>query len=148
MLALVLSLWITLATVTRYSDMWQSLLTCLGHLGWRDTDRIVSISCPSPKVAKASIVMTVACRSRWQFCFENFANVNDPLQRNEVCEYNTWLGQNALGDSKKLRLDQKHFTTVVQGYVTFFFLGQKIFQTFSLGFLPPKTAIVWRVFIH
>jgi hypothetical protein len=99
-------------------------------------------------VAKASTVMTVVCRCCQQFRFANFANVKNPLQRNEVCEYNTWLGQNALGYSKKLRIDQKHFTTVVQGYVTFFFLGQKIFQTFSLGFLPPKTAIVWRVFIH
>jgi hypothetical protein len=37
----------------------------------------------SPKVAKARTVMTVACRCRQQFCFTNFANVNDPLDIHE-----------------------------------------------------------------
>ncbi len=69
---------ITPATVTLDRDTRQSLLTCLGHLGWCNTDIIASISCPSPKVAKASTVMTVACRCCWRFCFENFANANDP----------------------------------------------------------------------
>jgi hypothetical protein len=31
----------------------------------------------SPKVAKASTVMTVACRCCQGFCFASFANVND-----------------------------------------------------------------------
>jgi len=37
----------------------------------------------SPKVAKASTVMTVACRCCQQFCFTNFANVNDSLDIHE-----------------------------------------------------------------
>jgi len=41
--------------------------TCLCHLGWRDTDRIISISVVSPKVAKASTIVTVACH--WYWCF-------------------------------------------------------------------------------
>jgi hypothetical protein len=40
---------IMLATVT--SDTYHS--SCLGHLGWRNIDRIVSISCLLPKVAMA-----------------------------------------------------------------------------------------------
>ncbi len=39
-------------------------LTCLGHLGWRNTDRIVSIYVVPPKVAKAS---TITCRCRQLF---------------------------------------------------------------------------------
>ncbi len=37
--------------------------TCLGHLRQCDTDRIISIL---PKVAKASSVVTVACRWRYR----------------------------------------------------------------------------------
>jgi hypothetical protein len=35
----------------------------------------------SPKVAKASTVMTVACYCHRQFRLANFANVNDPYKR-------------------------------------------------------------------
>ncbi len=59
-----------------------SIFTCLGHLGWRDTDRIVSIYVMLPKVAKASTVGTVT----WQYHVTpltvlptNFANVNNLL---------------------------------------------------------------------
>jgi hypothetical protein len=41
--------------------------TCLGHLGRRDTDRIISIWVASPKVAKASTIVTVVCCCRWHF---------------------------------------------------------------------------------
>jgi hypothetical protein len=40
----------------------------------------------SPKVAKASTVMTVPCCCRRQFCFANFANVNDPLTSFRYCK--------------------------------------------------------------
>ncbi len=36
------------------------LCTCLGHLGRRNTDRIISMCVPSPKVAKASTVVRVS----------------------------------------------------------------------------------------
>ncbi len=36
--------------------------TCIGHLGWCDTDRIVSIYVMPPKVTKASTMVTVMCR--------------------------------------------------------------------------------------
>jgi len=42
------------------SDIWQSLLTSLGHLGWRDTDRIISTYVVSPKVAKASTSVSLS----------------------------------------------------------------------------------------
>jgi hypothetical protein len=40
--------------IARDSDMLQSLLTCIGHLGQRDRDRIISIDVMTPKVAKVS----------------------------------------------------------------------------------------------
>ena len=52
--------------------------TCLGHLGQPDANRNDPISVALPKVAKASRVVTVAICCRQQFCFANFANVNDP----------------------------------------------------------------------
>ncbi len=59
------------------SDTWQSRdCTCLCHLGWCDTDRIVSIFVAPPKVAKASkewlshTVVVCQCRPRYRanFC--------------------------------------------------------------------------------
>ncbi len=51
------------------SDTWQSHdCTCLGHLGWWDTVRIISIWVASPKVTKASTIVTVACHCHWHFC--------------------------------------------------------------------------------
>ncbi len=50
-----------------------SVFTCLGHLGWRDTDRIISIYVMPPKVAKANTVVTVT----WLSCVavaDGFAN--------------------------------------------------------------------------
>ncbi len=41
--------------------------TCLGHLGWCGTDRIISLCVVSPKVAKVSTVVTVQCCCRWLF---------------------------------------------------------------------------------
>ncbi len=43
------------------------LCICLGHLVRCDTDRIINIGVMSPKVAKASTVVTVACRWLWQY---------------------------------------------------------------------------------
>jgi hypothetical protein len=37
-----------------------AFLTCLGHLEWRDTDRIISIYVATPKVAKASTKMSLS----------------------------------------------------------------------------------------
>ena len=54
------------------SDMWQSLLTCLGHHGQCNKDRIISIYVIPPKVAKASEYDCLCCR-----CYHiTFANVN------------------------------------------------------------------------
>ncbi len=43
-----------------------SSLCILLCLWWHKADRIISILLP--KVAKASIVVTVECRCHWQFC--------------------------------------------------------------------------------
>ncbi len=48
---------IMLATATRDSHYF----TCLGHLGWHDRDRILSISVELPKVAKASVSVLLLC---------------------------------------------------------------------------------------
>ncbi len=42
--------------------------TCLGHLGRHKIDRIIFICVMSPKVAKASTIVTVAFHCRWCFC--------------------------------------------------------------------------------
>jgi hypothetical protein len=49
--------------------------SCLGHLGLRDTDRIVSISC---RIAQGGLGKNILCRCRWRFCQNNITNVNDP----------------------------------------------------------------------
>jgi hypothetical protein len=41
------------------------LCTCIGLLRGHDTDRVISICVEPPKVAKASMVVTVACRCCW-----------------------------------------------------------------------------------
>jgi len=67
---------ITLTTATRDSHH----CTCLGHLGQRNTDRNVSISCHTPQGdCCVSLLPTVL--------LTNVANVNDPLPQN------TRLGQ-------------------------------------------------------
>ncbi len=53
------------ATAKHNSDTQQSLLTCLGHLGWHDINRNDPICVALPKVAKAS--KAVAQNRRW-FC--------------------------------------------------------------------------------
>jgi len=55
------------ATVARDSNMRRSLVTCLGHLGQCNTDRIVSIYVAMPKVAKASTMVTVVCHCHWPY---------------------------------------------------------------------------------
>ncbi len=47
----ILAKFITITLATATSDTHHC--SCLGHLGWRDTDRVVSISCRAAKVAKA-----------------------------------------------------------------------------------------------
>ena len=83
---------------------WQCLLakesatldcTCIGHLGRRDTDRIISIYVVMPKVAKASIRVTVACHCRQHYRLKYIANVHEPLltsEANVVNDYcsNSW----------------------------------------------------------
>ncbi len=54
---------ITPATATRGS----LYCTCLGHLVRYDINRIINICVMSPKVAKASTVVTVTCRWRWRY---------------------------------------------------------------------------------
>jgi hypothetical protein len=54
---------ITPATATRDS----LYCTCFGHLVRYDINRIINICVMSTKVAKASTVVTVACRWRWQY---------------------------------------------------------------------------------
>ena len=74
---------ITPATVTLDSDTRQSLLTCLGQLGWCDTDRIVSISCRASQDGQGKY-----CHIAEGDChvlllpmvsLTNVANVNDPI---------------------------------------------------------------------
>jgi hypothetical protein len=48
------------------------LCTCLGHLGWHSTARIISICVTSPKVAKASSVVNVMCKCCWPYYAEHF----------------------------------------------------------------------------
>jgi hypothetical protein len=60
------------------SDMRQSLLYLPCHLGLCNANRNDPISVALPKVGKASRVVTVAFCCCQQFCFANFANVNDP----------------------------------------------------------------------
>ncbi len=70
------------ATVARDSNTRQSLLTCLGHLGWCNTDRIVSIYVAMPKVAKPSTMVTVLCHCRQHYCrlyHTNFRQWKDGL---------------------------------------------------------------------
>jgi hypothetical protein len=60
----------------------QSLFTCLGHLGWRDTDRIVSISCRDAQgcqgkyghIAQGDCCLLLSPT----VSLTNVANVNDP----------------------------------------------------------------------
>jgi hypothetical protein len=53
-------------------------LLALATLGNTTQIGLVLFLVASPKVAKASTVMTVMCRCRRWFCFANFTNVNDP----------------------------------------------------------------------
>jgi hypothetical protein len=62
------------------SDTQQSL-TCLDHLGRRDIDRNNPICVASPKVAKASRIVTVACRCHQCNHLKFNANVNYPLMK-------------------------------------------------------------------
>ncbi len=56
------------ATATRDSHF----CTCLGHLGWHDTDRITSILCCTDQgECQALMLLTVS--------LTNFTNVNNPL---------------------------------------------------------------------
>ncbi len=48
--------------------------TYLGHIGWRDRERIISIFVKLPEVSKASTIVTVSCNCRWCFCL-----VHEPL---------------------------------------------------------------------
>ncbi len=57
----------------------QSLLTCLGHLGCSDTDRIVSIFVATPKVVKASKQGLSQSPALSQALSHNVHHVNDPL---------------------------------------------------------------------
>jgi hypothetical protein len=59
---------ITPATVTCDSDTRQSLLTCLGHLGWRDINIKNPICVVPPKVAKASTVMCHCFANKCRHC--------------------------------------------------------------------------------
>ncbi len=64
--------WQRHVTVTTYC-------TCLGHLGWRDTDRIVSIFVVLPKVAKASTSAPLSSVIVTSISVPTFANVNTAL---------------------------------------------------------------------
>jgi hypothetical protein len=52
---------IMLATVTRNSHH----CTCLDHLGWHNTDRIISIYVMLPR---QGVTVTCCCRCRWHYC--------------------------------------------------------------------------------
>jgi hypothetical protein len=54
------------ATVTRACHY----CTCLGHLGWCNTDRTISICIASPKVAKVSKGGNIGSRYHWHFCVQ------------------------------------------------------------------------------
>ncbi len=69
-------------TETRNSDTQQSLLTCLGHLGWHDINRNDPIRVALPKVAKASKAVAQNCPL---VLLTNFANVNNPLGQFYLC---------------------------------------------------------------
>ncbi len=61
-------LWAKLSvTATHDSHLGQCDSTCLGHLGWRTRNRNNPICVASPKVAKASTMMTVICCCCWHY---------------------------------------------------------------------------------
>jgi len=70
---------ITPVTATCYSNTWQSLLTCLGHLGQRNINRNDPIGVAPPKVAKASTIKWCCLSLLPMVSLTNVTNVNDPL---------------------------------------------------------------------
>ncbi len=53
--------------------------TCLGHLGQRDTDRIISILCHVPQGGQAKYSSDCHVSLSLTVSLTNFANVNGPL---------------------------------------------------------------------
>jgi hypothetical protein len=66
------------------SDSDSHYLLALATLGNTTQIGLFLFLVTSPKVDKASTVRTVTCRCHRQFCFANFANVNDPSQWNII----------------------------------------------------------------
>jgi hypothetical protein len=81
-----LSLYVKMAVI------WQcniAFLTFFGQPGQRDADRIISIDVASPKEAKTSAVVAVACCCYCHFRRKNFANVNTAVRCVYICEFRT-----------------------------------------------------------
>ncbi len=55
-------------------------LTCLGHLGWRDTDRIISILCRTAQGGQGKYSSDCHVSLLMMVSLTNFAKVNDPLR--------------------------------------------------------------------
>ncbi len=74
MLTLAEFILIMLATVTSDTNH----CTCLGHLGLRNTDSIVSISCRIAQGGQGKNILFYVCCCHQHFRQNNIANVNDP----------------------------------------------------------------------
>ncbi len=64
------------ATVTRDSHY----CTCLGHLGWQDTDRIISIFCHAAQGGQGKYSSDCRVSLLLTILLTNFAYVNNPLK--------------------------------------------------------------------
>ncbi len=99
--------------------------TCIGHLGLRDTDRIVSISCCIAQGGKGKNILchfiVYVCRCNRCFCQNNIANVNYPFiqklsiiiccWRNARFEKNVWPKWFEVWEKHESKIFKKHFHT-------------------------------------